>query len=347
MLPHMEHVETIVIGAGPIGLETAAGLQAGGHTVLVLDEGPIGSTIATLFPPTTRFFSSPDRLEIAGIACPTVAQEKATREEYLAYLRGVVDTLSIPIRTFHRVEEVARSEHGFTLTTRTRSGLEVTCSCTNLVLATGGMGRTRTLGIPGESLPHVQHDLGEPHQYHGRRVLIVGGRNSACEAAIRCWRAGATVHLSHRGPEVHERVKYWIRPELIALIEEGRIAAHPETAPSRIDQRSVELTAIDGGTSTTVDVDDVLLMIGYEHDPGLMECLGIPLDADTNAPKFDEATMETPVRGLYVAGTATAGTQDRFRVFIENCHVHAQRITTALTGEQRPSTDPERRLEES
>tara|TARA_Y100000589_G_scaffold223093_1_gene210651 strand:+ start:2401 stop:3477 length:1077 start_codon:yes stop_codon:yes gene_type:complete len=344
---NMEHHDTIVIGAGPIGLETAAGLLAHEHSTLVLDSGPIGSTIATLFPPATRFFSSPDRLEIAGIRCPTFAEEKANREEYLAYLRGVVDTLSIPVRTFHTVRDARATPSGFELEVAERSGRGRRFSARTLVLATGGMGRTRALGIEGETLPHVRHDLGDPHQYHGRRVLIVGGRNSACEAAIRCWRAGADVHLSHRGPEVNERVKYWIRPELLALIEEGRITAYPESVPARIDREQVTLHSLSGEAPIPLEVDDILLMIGYEHDPQLMRQLDLPLDPVTLAPTFDERTMETSVPGLYVAGTATAGTQDRFRVYIENCHVHAQRIASAITGIDGTTISEHRRLEES
>lgn len=343
----MKRHQTIIIGAGPIGLEIAAHLDRAGSECVVLDGGPIGSTIDRLFPPATRFFSSPDRLELAGIACPTIAQEKASREEYLAYLRQVVDTTGLQVRTFHQVDSARVDGEGFSLDVRIRSGGHQSLSCRNLVLATGGMGRVRTLGIPGESLPHVRHELGDPHQYHGRRVLIVGGRNGACEAAIRCWRAGAQVHQSYRGGEVHERVKYWIRPELEALIDEGRIHGYPRTVPATIDESSVTLDALDGKPAATLEIDDVLLMIGYEHDPALMHELGILTDPETDAPRFDEQTMETNVQGLYVAGTATAGTQDRFRVFIENCHVHAQRIAAAIAGGEAPREHSKRALEEN
>jgi thioredoxin reductase (NADPH) len=155
------------------------------------------------------------------------------------------------------------------------------------------------------------------------------------------------VHLSYRGAEVHERVKYWIRPELEALIEEGRIHGHPRTIPTTIDATCVALESLDGGPSTTLEIDDVLLMIGYEHDPTLMKELGIKTDPETDAPQFNEQTMETNIPGLHVAGTATAGTQDRFRVFIENCHVHAQRITAAIAGGELPAERSKRKLEES
>ncbi|MDG1898309.1 MAG: NAD(P)-binding domain-containing protein, partial [Phycisphaerales bacterium] len=161
----MNRHETIIIGGGPIGLEIAASLQIAGNDCIVLDSGAIGSTIDRLFPPNTRFFSSPERLEIAGVACSTVEQEKITREEYLCYLRQVVDTVGIDIRTFHHVETIHRSDDGFDLEARTRSGACRRFRTDRLVLATGGMARVRTLGIDGESLPHVRYELGDPHQY--------------------------------------------------------------------------------------------------------------------------------------------------------------------------------------
>lgn len=347
MLKRMKRHETIIVGGGPIGLEIAASLQMAGNDCLVLDSGSIGSTIDRLFPPNTRFFSSPERLQIAGVACSTVEQEKITREEYLCYLRQVVDTIGLDVRTFHHVESVTRGCSGFEVAARARSGAPREFHSDRLVLATGGMARVRTLGIEGESMPHVRHDLGDPHQYHGRRVLIVGGRNSACEAAIRCWRSGAHVHLCHRNDVVNERVKYWIRPELIALMKEGRITEHARTTLERITEDHAQLVSTETGDTTRLEVDDVLLMIGYEHDPSLMHHLGVRTDAEDGSPSFDVDTMLTNVDNLHVAGTATAGTQDRFRVYIENCHIHADRIVSAITGTDSPRASDGRLLEES
>jgi len=338
---------TIVLGAGPIGLETAAALSHAGLPVVVVDSGPIGATIWNQFPPATRFFSSPDRIAIAGCALTDAGQEKTSREEYLAYLRGVVDTLGLDVRTFHQVQRIERGEDCFTLHISTRSGSDVALNAKSIVFATGGTARTRSLGIPGEQLPHVGHDLGDPHQFHGRRVLIVGGRNSACESALRCWRAGAQVHLSYRGETIHERVKYWIRPELQSLINENRVHGHFNTDVAEITPTAAILRSATENSTYELPIDDVLLQIGYEHDGRLMDSIGIERSGPDRRPTFDQDTMETNVQDVYVAGTAAAGTQDRFRVFIENCHIHAERIAAAMTGSPPPKSSATRALEES
>jgi len=343
----MSRFNTIIIGAGPIGIETASALQQAGLETCIVEAGPIGATISTQFPPATRFFSSPDRLAIAGIAISTLGQEKPTREEYLAYLRSVVATHELDVRTFHEVQRIERLEDCLRVETRARSGQLATLEATNIVIATGGTGKVRTLDIPGEQFPHVSHDLGDPLQYHGRRVLVVGGRNSACEAALRCWRAGAEVHLSYRGSDLHERVKYWIRPELSALIEERHVHAHFRTNLVEITPVTTMLQGIDADTSIELVVDDILLLIGYEHDSTLLRKAGVTILPGQGAPEYNEETMQTNVAGVYVAGTATAGTQERFQVFIENCHVHAHRIAAAITGSSPPTAPDERQLEEN
>ena len=343
----MNRPDVIVIGAGPIGLETAAAITRAGRKVIVVDSGPIGATIARQFPPATRFFSSPDRLEIAGFAISDPGQEKLSREYYLTYLRNVVTTLDLDVMTFHHVERITRGDDCFEVQLRTRSGKTVQLKGSTLVLATGGTGRVRTLDIPGEQLPHVRHDLGDPHQYHGRRVLVVGGRNSACESALRCWRAGASVHLSYRGPGLHERVKYWIRPELAALIEEGHVTGHFETEVVGITESSATLRRASDGQHVDIEADDILLQIGYEQNHDLLEAAGISCSDTAGTPTFNPTTMETNAPGVYVAGTAAAGTQERFRVFIENCHVHADRIAAAITGASPPAERTHRALEEN
>ena len=328
-------VDVAIIGAGPIGLEVAAALRRSGLATLNIDRGPIGSQIVD-FPPATRWFSGPERIAIAGVPLETTTQEKATREEYLAYLRTVIRLLELPVRTFETVGEVERSSDGFVLHTRTLAGLERTIRARTLVLAVGGTARHRRLGIPGEDLPHVRREVGEPHWGHGRRVLIVGGRNSAADSAIRLWRAGASVTISYRGTEVYPRIKYWIRPELIACIRSGLIEARFGTVPEEITATGVRLRDVEGEGTSMVPVDDVLLQIGYAADGAIFRSVGCRLEGEEQAVAHDPVTMETSVPGAYVAGTAVAGTQGRFQVYIENSHVHAERIAAALTGSAPP-----------
>jgi thioredoxin reductase (NADPH) len=335
----MNHIETIIIGAGPIGLETAIGLKKRGMPYLHFDAGAVGQQVLD-FPAQSRWFSSPERLSIAGVPFVTASHEKGTREEYLAYLRSVIGLHAISVRTYERVQEIgARLSGGFELLTRTRSGLEHRFSCDRLVIATGGTARPRRLGIPGEDLPHVSHVLREPHCAHGRRVLVVGGRNSACDSALRAFRCGADVTMSYRGDDLHERVKYWVRPELSAMIRSGQVTAHFNTVPRLIEPDRVHLRGLNDGREIEVAVDDVLLEIGFEADNSLFAGLGAELDEAQQAVVHDPETMETTVPGLFVAGTAVAGTQHRFKVYIENSHVHAHRIVAAFAGEA-PPPDP-------
>ncbi len=328
-------VEVLVIGAGPIGLETAVELRRRGREVLVVDRGPIGAQIVD-FPPAIRWFSGPERIAIAGVPLETVSQEKATREEYLAYLRAVVRQFDLPIRTFESVAEIERGDRGFTIRTATRSGLSRTIHADRVVLAVGGTARHRRLGIPGEDLPHVHREVGEPHWGLGRRVLVVGGRNSAADSAIRLWRAGAQVTISYRGEGVYPRIKYWIRPELEACLRSGLIAARFGTVPTEIGPGFVRLRALHDDSIETIAVDDVLCQIGYDADGSLFEAVGCRLEGEERAVAHDPDTMETSVPGLFVAGTAVAGTQGRFTVYIENSHIHAARIAAAIAGEPVP-----------
>jgi len=335
----VERTRVLLVGAGPIGLEVAIELQRAGVGYLHVDKGTIGSTILW-FPQQMTFFSSTDRIAIGGVPIQTVGQRKCSKEEYLAYLRAVVKTFGLRVRTNEEVLDVARrAGGGFSVTTRRSDGPR-TVECEALVLATGDMARPRRLGIPGEDLPHVDHRFDEPHRYFGGRLLVIGGKNSAVEAALRCWHAGVDVALSYRRASFDaDAVKYWLLPELEGRIRRGEIAFHPESVPVGIGPDRVELERRDGAR-VAVPADHVLVQIGFLADMGLFRKAGVTLDGAREVPRFDPATMETDVPGLYVAGTATAGAQQSYTVFIETCHIHARRIAAALTGAAPPPDSP-------
>ena len=336
-------MDVLVVGAGPIGLETAVVLAAEGHDVLTVDRGPVGATILRTFPPNTRFFTSPERLQIRGHSIQTVAQEKLTGEEYLAYLRALVQTTGIRVRTYCQVINIAGTAGPFEVLLREASGAQTTVTADTLVMAGGDTDRPRRLGVAGEDLPHVHRALGQPHRFFGRRVLVVGGRNSAAESAVRLYRIGADVSLSYRRADLAENVKFWIRPELRALIAEGAITGYLPSSLHLIEPGRVTLT--DG---RHIDVDDVLLQIGFEQDKDLFAMAGVDLvDAPGEPPRLDPATQQSNVAGIYVVGTATAGTQDGFTTFIENCHQHADRVAAALAGRSAPAPVAPRPLPES
>lgn len=344
----METTRVLIVGAGPIGLEVHALLKRSGVPVVHLEAECLGATMHW-WAPGTRFFSSPDRLALAGVPLPLIAQDKPTREEYLAYLRAFARQMELDVRTFERVSAIEPRGQGkeFLVRSRRRAGEPRLYAAERVVLAIGDMHRPRLVGIPGEDLPHVSHYLRDPHQYVGRRVLIVGGKNSAVEAAIRCRRIDARVALSYRRADFDpQRVKYWLLPELRGLIRSRQIEFHPETVPTHITATHVRLTHVRTGAAFDIPADDVLLLTGYEMDASLLESAGVELRGASRAPTFNPRTMETNVPGLYVAGTATAGTQRRHRVFIENCHAHASRIAAHIAGvalpePQAPALPPE------
>jgi len=349
--------DVAVIGAGPIGLELAVALKRRGVDYLHFDARQIGHTISW-FAPHTRFFSSNERIAIAGVPLQTPDQNKCTREQYLAYLRTVVDQYDLDVRTYEPVVGIDRpSPRGpFVLTTRPQSG-ERTFRANRVVLVTGGTDRPRRLNIAGEDLPHVSHYFDDPHKYFRKRLLVVGGKNSAVEAALRCHNAGANVSLSYRREKLpHKSIKYWLLPEINGLIESRRMTAYFGTVPAEITPVRVRLEpwtdpeapAKDPSffpltaerRALNVPFDFVLLLTGYEADMTLCRLAGVELRGVCQVPAFDERTMETNVPGVYVAGTAVAGTQDKYRVFIENCHVHVDRIVAALTGAAAPAAAP-------
>jgi thioredoxin reductase (NADPH) len=324
----IESHHVAIIGAGPIGLELAVAFKQAGIDYVQIDAGQIGATIEW-YPPLMLFHSSSDRLALAGVPIQTANQQKITREEFLAYLRALVQQFGLQVRTFERVEKAQRlPEGGFFLQTRGTDG-EHGYRADLVVLAIGAMHAPRLIGVPGEDLPHVSHYLGDPHKYFAKRLLIVGGRNSAVEAAVRCQRAGADVTISYRGQDFDPKVvKFWLLPEVRALIRDGKVQFLPTTSVAEIRRGTVLLSP-----PSEVAADFVLLMTGYRQNTELFEMLGVELAGSAHEPVHDPDTMETNVPGVFVAGTAVAGTPPRkVAVIVETCHVHVPRIVAAISG---------------
>lgn len=352
-----DQTDIAIIGGGPIGIELAVAFQRAGFNYLHFESGQIGQTISW-FAPQTRFFSSNERIAIAGVPLQTADQSKATREEYLAYLRSIVQQFDLPVRCYEPVIDIRRHDDGFTLVTRRGAagsgGEERDVRARRLVLATGGTDRPRKLNIPGEDLPHVSHYFQDPHRYFRQDLLVVGGKNSAVEAALRCHQAGARVAISYRRRELPAKsIKYWLMPEIAGLMHAGQIAGHFATLPVRITPSHVELQPVEerhddlggatfhrAGQTFSVPADFVLLLTGYEQDNRLLKLAGVDLTGDDHRPAYNESTMETNVPNVYVAGTATGGTQDRYTVFLENCHVHVERIVAAMSGARKSIPAP-------
>ena len=320
-----DHIHRVaVIGAGPIGIELAVALKQAGIDYVHLDAGPVGTTM-TWYPLQMQFHSNAERLAISGVPIQTADQQKVTREEFLAYLRAVVLQFELEIRTYERVEAIRRIDDLFELTTN-----RDTLQAENVVLAIGAMHRPRLLAIPGEELPHVSHYFHEPHMYFGQRLVIIGGKNSAIEAAIRCQRAGAHVTLVYRGDDFDpSRVKFWLLPEIRSMLRDNRVNAILSAKPVEIRERFIVLQTPAG--LREVPADFVLSLTGYEQDTSLFEMAGIGIFGEEKTPGYDEETMETNVPGIFLAGTAIAGSPvGHVRIIVEDCHVHVPRIVNAI-----------------
>ena len=316
----MKRHRVAIIGAGPIGLELAVALKRANIDYVQFDAKQIGATMQW-YPLEMVFHSNAERLAIAGVPIQVPDQQKIKREEFLAYLRAIVLQFDLKVNAYERVLDV---KPGFILQT-TRGTYEVD----NIVVAIGAMHAPKLMNVPGEDLPHVSHYFHDPHTYFGQRLLIVGGRNSAIEAAVRCQRAGAHVTISYRRDDFDPAsVKFWLLPEIRSMIRDERVRFLPQTSVVEIRERSVILDRVG-----EIPADFVLALTGYRQDTTLFERLGVDLQGADRRPRYDENTMETNVPRVFVAGTAIAGSPvERVRIIVEDCHVHVDRIVARLTA---------------
>ncbi len=321
--------DVVIVGAGPSGLAAAIACRHHGLDYLVVEQGALVDAIAR-FPVNMVFFTTPELLEIGGVPL-TTPYDKPTRAEALNYYRKVTDTFQLQVALFEQVTAVERDTAGgepvFVVSTRSRSGAERVREARAVVLAMGYYGLPNLIGVPGEDLPHVTHFYREPHPYYRQRVVVVGGKNSACEAALELFRTGAHVTLVHRGAALGDSVKYWVRPDMENRIKDGSVAAHFNTRVVAITPRAVVVET--GGVPHEIAADGVLLLTGYHADPEFLRGAGVDLDPDTLAPRYDPLTYETNVPNLFVAGGQVAGTRTG-TVFIENGRLHGEQIGRVL-----------------
>jgi thioredoxin reductase (NADPH) len=229
----------------------------------------------------------------------------------------------LDIRTFDAVARLERTGGVF------RVGTEkgVVYGARFVVIATGYFDHPNHLNVPGEDLPHVRHYYDEPYAYFGRNVVIVGGRNSAAEAALDLYRNGARVTVVHRGERLSEGVKYWILPDVENRIKAGEVAARFSSVVEEIRKDGVVVRGAQG--KTVVPADAVFVLIGFHPDPEFLADLGVNVVLDTLAPVHAPETLETNVPGIFVAGSVVAGKNNN-RVFVENGRLHGRVIVDAI-----------------
>jgi thioredoxin reductase (NADPH) len=313
--------DTIVIGAGPVGLACAIEATREGLRPLVVEKGALVNSILG-YPARMEFFSTPDLIEIGGYPFP-IQGYKPTREEALEYYRGVAAREALDIRLYERVAAVEGARDDFTVhTSRDRYRART------VVVATGFFDIPNRLGVPGEDLPTVTHYYREPYPYVAQKVAVIGARNSAAKAALDLYRHGAQVTLIAREAAVSDKVKYWIKPDLENRIAEGSIRALFSSVVEEIREASILVRTPEGVVE--LPNDWVLAMTGYRPDYRFLESLGIAIrDDECRTPVYDDATFETNRAGVYLAGTVCGGYCTN-RWFIENGRHHARQIAKHL-----------------
>ena len=329
--------DVLIIGAGPSGLSAAIAAKRRGLDYQVIEQGTLVNSIYH-FPPQMVFFTTPELLEIGGL--PFVSPfEKPTRAEALKYYRKVVDTFDLQIVFDEKVLSVAAEPQDgggttlFAVETRSTRGVRRARLARHVIFAIGYYDHPNLLNIPGENLPHVHHYYSESHPYYRQRVAIVGGGNSAAEAALELYRSGVNVTLIHRAAELKSTIKYWVRPDIDNRIKEGSIAARFNSCVKEIRPTAIVIAGRgESGEPTEEEIpaDTVFLLTGYRADSQLMTGAGIQL-TDRDAPVVDAETFETNVPGLFVAGGAIAGI-DTGTIFIENGRFHGEKIIEAIAA---------------
>jgi len=315
------HESVVIAGAGPIGLACAISARRRGIDPLVIDAGAVVNSIVR-YPTGMTFFTTPERLEIGNhpIVC---AGAKPTREEAMMYYRGIARAEALRVRTFTRLAKAARTEDRIRCTLETSRGPEE-MTCDQLVLATGYFDRPNRLGVPGEDLPHVHHYFDESHLGWGLDVVVVGGKNSAAEAALQLYRAGARVTLVYRGTVLKPSVKYWLRPDLENRIKFGEIQARFGANVESITPSALTMRNGDGRTEQLA-ADRIYLLTGFTPDFELFRSMGIELDPITERPVLNPGTLETNVPGIHMAGSIVSG-RAISEVFIENGRYDGEKI---------------------
>ena len=324
-------IDVAIVGAGPCGLAAAISARRAGLDALVFDAGCIVSSI-TQYPTYATFFSTAEKLSLGGLPFVT-AGGKPSRRDALAYYRAVVRYFEIPVRQYEQVTRIDGSDGAFVVRTN-RRGIEYATEARGVIVATGYWGSPNRLGVPGEDLPHVTHAYREGHYAFQQNAVVVGGGNSAAEAALDLWRAGAHVTLVHFGPTFDKKIKPWVLPDFTNRVAEGGIAAIWNNRVVEIGPETVVVCSTDGNVSS-IPADHVFLMTGFAPSVDLLRQVGVTIDQATGIPRHDPTTLETDVPGVFIAGVVNAG-YDANKVFIENGRFHGDQIVAKLLGKPAP-----------
>jgi thioredoxin reductase (NADPH) len=314
-----------IVGAGPCGLAAAISLQRAGFRTTIYDRSCVCSSVAS-YPLYTQFFSTAEKLSIGNVPF-TTGGEKPTRREALAYYRSIIQHFNLPVRQYEPVVDI-RSEHPhFVVTSERRAEGLTETPYDAVIVATGYFGTPNLLDVPGESLPHVSHLYREGHEAFRRDAVVVGGGNSAVDAALDLHRSGAKVMVVHFESHFDPNVKPWILPDMLNRIKDGSIHVRWNARVTRIDVDSLDIET--NFAIERLPAQHVYLMTGFTPSVTLLRRLGVSIDEETGIPQHERATMETNVPGVFIAGVLASG-YDANKIFIENGRNHGDHIAQRL-----------------
>jgi len=323
----METFDVVIVGAGPTGLACGIELKLRGLNAILIEKGCVTNSLYH-YPTNMVFFTTPELLEIGNIPM-TSLNEKPNRTEALKYYRRVAEHYKLDIHQYERVDNLAGTDNAFEVRTRDRYGCHHTYASRKIILATGYYDIPNLLNVPGEDLPKVLHYYKEAHPYYNQDVAVIGAKNSAAIAALELFWTGARVTLIHRGGQISEKVKYWIRPNIENRIKSGEIKAYFHSQVVEIRPDSILLNTPEG--EVLLKNDFVFALVGYSPDLEFLNSIGVTLDPATQRPRSDPVTLESERSGVYLAGVIVAGMHTN-EIFIENGRFHGTQIADDIAA---------------
>jgi thioredoxin reductase (NADPH) len=323
----MSRYDILIIGAGPIGLACGIAAKKAGLSYVIIEKGCLVNSLYN-YPANMTFFSTSEMLEIGGVPFMSL-NNKPNRAEALEYYRRVTQTFQLNVQLFEEVMAVSKNndDGSFTITTSKDH-----YTANNIIVSTGFYDIPVLMHVPGEEMHKVVHYYKDPHYYAFQKVMVIGAQNSAIDAALETWRKGAEVTMVIRETEIGERVKYWVRPDIINRIKEGSIKAYFNSEVIEIRAQEVDIQTPDG--PVTIPNDFVIAMTGYRPGFDFLRKIGVELSNDEKlCPSYNAETMETNIKGIYLAGVVCGG-MDTHKWFIENSREHADKIVDHVSSKK-------------
>lgn len=332
--------DIIIVGAGPCGLAAAIALQIAGYRPLIIDKGNVVHTLSR-YPTHQTFFSSAEKLEIGGMPF-TIEQRKPNRNQALAYYREVAKRKKIRVQPYVEVLSITPLEanetnetspnldkitNNFLIHGRNIDQQDIYYKARYVVIATGYYDNPNLMNVPGEELNKVFHYFHEAHPFYDQHVAVIGGKNSAVDAALELEKAGAHVTVLYRGKEYSPSVKPWILPEFESLVHHGKVQMEFQATVKEITEKEI-VYQVNGETKRIYN-DFVFAMTGYHPDHAFLTKLGVGIDPETGRPHFHPETMETNVPNVFIAGVIAAGNNAN-EIFIENGRFHGEAIAAEI-----------------